>query len=378
MLKVLTVFGTRPEAIKMVPVIKALERQPEHFAPIVCVTGQHRGMLDQVLELFGVRPHYDLNIMTPGQSPAQVTREVLERLDPVLDREQPHVVLVQGDTTTTFAASLGAFYHRIRVGHIEAGLRTLDKYQPFPEELNRRLTTVLADDHFAPTAKAKDNLLHEGVDESRVVVTGNTGIDALSLAIDLLRNRGSDATAEVGTLCARLDGKRMILVTTHRRENFGESMVEICRALMEIVERNPDVTVVFPVHPNPDARSTAARLLSGRDRIELVEPLTYAPFVALMDRAFLILTDSGGIQEEAPSLGKPVLVMRNVTERAEAVEAGLARLVGTKASAIVDEVQRALSVRGEYGRAAHVSNPFGDGKASERIAQYLLDRLSTQ
>ena len=375
MIKILTILGTRPEAIKLAPVIKTLESYPEKFYSIVCVTAQHREMLDQVLKVFHITPHYDLNIMKYEQSLTDVTTEVVQKVGDVLDREIPDLVLVQGDTTTTFVASLAAFYRKIKIGHVEAGLRSFDKYQPFPEEMNRRLTGALCDYHFAPTDRARDNLLKEGVKEESILVTGNTGIDALFMVLAQLNNDTCKKEA-VKRYLPGLDDKRVILVTVHRRENFGPIFEEICRALREIVERNCDVVIVFPVHPNPNIQTVARRHLKGFERIKLVEPLEYLFFVYLMERANLILTDSGGIQEEAPSLGKRVLVVRNVTERGEAVEGGTSKLVGTKAATIVDEVQKALDQQLDWSRPDRFQNPFGDGKASERIVGHILNCFS--
>jgi UDP-N-acetylglucosamine 2-epimerase (non-hydrolysing) len=369
MIKVLTVFGTRPEAIKLAPVIKRLERDPR-FASITCVTSQHREMLDQVLETFEVVPHYDLAVMTPAQSLADVTARVVQKMSEVVAVERPAIVLVQGDTTTTFAAGLAAFYHRVPLGHIEAGLRTSHKYHPFPEEINRRLTTVLADYHYAPTVISRDNLLAEGIDARRIVVTGNTGIDALLTALVRVRQRGIDDRV---AHCVPDGGKRLILVTAHRRESFGEPFVAICDALRTIAERNADVSIVYPVHLNPQVRRPVFQRLAGCPRIHLLEPLSYLSFVQMMDRAHVILTDSGGIQEEAPALGKPVLVMRDTTERPEAVQAGTARLVGTRAEAIVCAVQELLDDAELYEQMSRARNPFGDGHASERIVGHILE-----
>ena len=374
MIKILTVFGTRPEAIKLAPVIKRLERDPR-FASVTCVTSQHREMLDQVLEVFEVVPNYDLAVMTPAQSLADVTAKVVQKVSAVVAAERPAIVLVQGDTTTTFAASLAAFYHRIPVGHIEAGLRTSNKYQPFPEEINRRLTTVLADYHYAPTAVSRQNLLAEGIDSRRILVTGNTGIDALLMALARVRQGGrvDDPLAHDGL---GGDDKRLILVTAHRRESFGAPFEAICDALRLIAARNEDVTIVYPVHLNPQVRRPVLDRLAGCPRIHLLEPLDYLSFVQMMDRAHLILTDSGGIQEEAPALGKPVLVMRNTTERPEAVEAGSARLVGTTMETIASAVQHLLDDVGVYEQMSRARNPFGDGRASERIACHILEIFS--
>lgn len=375
MIKTLTIFGTRPEAIKLAPVIKRLDSFPNEFSSVVCVTAQHRHMLDQVLDVFRITPRYDLNVMKHGQSIEEIIIHVLQDIGEIMSAEGPDLVLVQGDTTTTFAACLVAFYQKIKIGHVEAGLRSFNKYEPFPEEMNRRLTGVIADYHYAPTNRAKENLLREGVDERDIVVTGNTGIDSLFMVLEQLRKLPPENTWLAKSPQA-LDGRRLILVTAHRRESFGRDFEEICKALVEISRRNPDVIIVYPVHLNPNVRTVTNRLLRGHERIKLVEPLEYVAFVDLMDRASIILTDSGGIQEEAPSLGKPVLVMRNVTERAEAIEVGAARLVGTNAEVIAHEVQKLLDAPLENKEASQPRNPFGDGRASERIAEHILQQLS--
>src|SRR3972149_7437364 len=370
--KLMTIFGTRPEAIKLAPVIKAIEENPDQFSSICCVTAQHREMLDQVLNFFDIKPIHDLGIMKAGQSLTDVTVEVLKKVGYILSIEKPDFVLVQGDTTTTFAASLAAFYQKVKICHIEAGLRTFDKYQPFPEEINRRLTTSLADYHFAPTKRASENLIKEGVDANRIRVTGNTGIDALFLTLRLIRE-SSEKSRLPEELLSELKGRRLILVTAHRRENFGFIFGEMCKAFQEIARRNKDVMIVYPVHFNPNIRVPAEKLLSGNERIKLIEPVEYQAFVQLMEKSYLILTDSGGVQEEAPSLGKPVLVLRNVTERPEAVEAGTARLAGAKAETIAGEVQKLLEDPIEYQKRSQIINPFGDGKASERIISYIAN-----
>jgi UDP-N-acetylglucosamine 2-epimerase (non-hydrolysing) len=365
-LKVLTVFGTRPEAIKMAPVVLALAAHPDEFESVVCVTAQHRGMLDQVLSLFDIRPTHDLNLMQPNQDLFQLTSGVLLGMRGVLEAERPDIVLVHGDTTTTMAASLAAFYLKIPVGHVEAGLRTGDRYYPFPEEMNRVVTDGIATLHFAPTEGSRQNLLKSGAPEGGVFLTGNTVIDAL---LHVLNRRKSGAALPVN-----LDaGKRMILVTVHRRENFGEPMREICRALRAIVDAHSDVEMVIPVHPNPNVREVVHGMLGGVSRIRLIEPLDYEPFCRLMERAHLILTDSGGIQEEAPSLSKPVLVLRDETERPEAVAMGTVRLVGPHYERIVTEANRLLADAAAYRSMAQVANPYGDGRASERILQALRD-----
>ncbi|MCS7025843.1 MAG: UDP-N-acetylglucosamine 2-epimerase (non-hydrolyzing) [Bryobacteraceae bacterium] len=366
MRKVLFVFGTRPEAIKLAPVILHLRQRPEEFETRVCVTAQHRHLLDQVLGVFGLAPDYDLDLMLPGQTLFQSTSRILTALEPVLTAERPDCVLVQGDTTSTFCGALAAFYLRIPVGHVEAGLRTWDLYQPFPEEANRLLTGRLATWHFAPTPQSRENLLSERVPADRIVVTGNTGIDALFYV------RGE---LESGRLRAPswpwLDpSKKLILVTGHRRENFGQGFEEICQALQQLSERQ-DVQIVYPVHPNPNVQQPVYRILAGRKNVHLIEPLDYVPFVDLMRRCRFLLTDSGGVQEEAPSFGKPVLVMREKTERPEAVEAGTATLVGADAGRILTEAARLLDDETEYERRSKIHNPFGDGMAAPRIAQAL-------
>lgn len=369
MKKILTIFGTRPEAIKLAPVIKELERRSDNFVSRVCVTAQHREMLDPFLKLFDIEPNWDLNIMKPNQSLFDVTILALSKLKPVLEQEKPDIVLVQGDTTTAFAAALAAFYLKTKIGHVEAGLRTVDKYNPFPEEMNRRLISHLADLHFAPTPRAKENLLAEGINPSSIFLTGNTVIDALFMILE--QTKGQDPLADLS-----LDpGKMLILVTAHRRESFGEGLANICQALREIVRRAPGVEIVYPVHLNPNVRSTVERFLRGIDQVHLIEPLDYVAFVHLMNRAHLILTDSGGIQEEAPSLGKPVLVLRKVTERPEVIEAGAAKLIGTDPETIVRETLLLLEDEKEYSRMASAPNPFGDGHAAERIVKIILEAL---
>ena len=367
--KITCIFGTRPEAVKLCPVVLALRARPE-VETRVCVTAQHRQMLDQALEVFGVTPDTDLDLMQPDQTLAGLTARAVAALDEYLARERPDVILVQGDTTTVFAAALAAYYQRVAVGHVEAGLRTFNKYSPFPEEMNRAMTSRIADWHFAPTEGARRNLLCEGVPPERIYVTGNTVIDALEFAVARIRER----RPEVPGLPAGLmdDGRPLVLITGHRRENFGAGFESICRAVAELAGRFPQVAFVYPVHLNPNVRGPVFRALGRRANVHLIEPLSYLPFVALMDRATLLLTDSGGAQEEAPSLGKPVLVMRDTTERPEAVAAGVARLVGADADRITAEVAALLT--DPAARAAMVSqvNPYGDGKASGRIVSVLL------
>lgn len=364
MLKILAVFGTRPEAIKMAPLVKELEKYPEIIRCKVAVTAQHREMLDQVLSLFEIKPAYDLNIMQKGQSLFDITARALSGLQQVLSEEKPGLVLVHGDTTTTFVAALAAYYLQIPVGHVEAGLRTHDKFSPFPEEINRHLTGVLADINFAPTETAKKNLLAEGVSPEGIYVTGNTVIDALLATV-----RPDYRFDDDGLDAINYSRRRVLLVTTHRRENLGEPMREIYRALRGVVEDYPDVEVIFPVHKNPAVRNVVDGELGGMDRVHLIEPLDYQPFVNLINRVYLVLSDSGGIQEEAPSLGKPVLVLRNTTERPEAVEAGTVRLIGTGMDAVSAETRRLLDDKVFYHRMANAVNPYGDGLASKRIAQ---------
>ena len=366
MIKVLSIFGTRPEAIKMAPVVKELEKQPDQFQSVVCVTAQHREMLDQVMDLFDIKPDHDLDLMRPGQSLSGLTSRVFTALDPIFEVEKPDWVLVQGDTTTVMAASLAAFYHRVKVGHVEAGLRTRDKWQPFPEEINRRIASVTADLHFPPTTKARANLLSEGVDPDTIHVTGNTVIDALLMASEMPYD------LDEGPLTGIPWDKKVILVTAHRRENFGEPLENVCAALKEIAARfRNDVHLVYPVHPNPNVLNTVTPALKGVPNISLLEPLDYLPMVQLMKRATLVVTDSGGIQEEAPGLGKPVLVLREITERPEAVEAGSVKLTGTSQKEIVDRVTALLTDQAEYQRMAQVINHFGDGTAARQIAAVL-------
>lgn len=367
--KVCVVFGTRPEAIKMAPVVKELERSP-WFDPRVVVTAQHREMLDQVLDLFEITPAHDLNIMRPGQTLFDITSRALNGLGAVFETERPEAVLVHGDTSTTFAGALAAFYLQIPVAHVEAGLRTRNKYSPFPEEINRQLTGVLTDVHLAPTAGARENLLAEGVDPARIYVTGNTVIDAL------LETAARPFRFEDPEL-ARVEesGQRILLVTTHRRENLGAPLAGVYRALKALLERHPDTMVVFPVHKNPAVRRVVEAELGGCDRVVLTEPLPYLPFVNLMKRAHLVLTDSGGLQEEAPSLGKPVLVLRDTTERPEAVAAGTVRMVGADEQAVFAAADRLLSDPAAYRAMAEAVNPYGDGQAARRSVQGLAHHL---
>lgn len=366
MIKVLSIFGTRPEAIKMAPLVKALERH-EAFESKVCVTAQHREMLDQVLKIFDITPDYDLDIMKNRQTLTDITTNALLGLEKVIRECQPDIVLVHGDTTTTFVGSLAAFYNKIKVGHVEAGLRTFNKYFPFPEELNRKLTGVIADLHFSPTDNAKSNLLREGIDEEGIFITGNTAIDALKTTV-------SRDFEFCSPLLQQLDyqSKRVIAVTAHRRENIGEPLHNICEALKYIAEKHEDVEIVYAVHKNPAVREIANEVLGNCPRVHLLEPLDAEEMHNLMDRSYLVMTDSGGLQEEAPSLGKPVLVLRNETERPEAIEFGTLKLAGTDKDNIIKLAEELLNDKAEYNKMANAVNPYGDGKASQRIIESLL------
>lgn len=371
MKKILLVFGTRPEAIKMAPLVKALQNDTEHFETRVCVTAQHRQMLDQVLEVFGIVPEYDLNIMAPGQDLYDITTKVLLGLRDVLTEFAPDVVLVHGDTTTSMAAGLAAFYQQIAVGHVEAGLRTYDLLSPWPEEMNRQVTDRFCRYYFAPTKQSEENLLSENIDGSRIYVTGNTVIDALLMAVDII----SQTPGKQEELHAELKAKGYIvnperdyiLVTGHRRENFGDGFLQICKAIRKLAEEHPEIDIVYPVHLNPNVQKPVYELLSGLSNVYLISPLDYLPFIYAMQNSKLLLTDSGGVQEEAPSLGKPVLVMRDTTERPEAVEAGTVKLVGTDYATIVSEVNALLADKELYRQMSETHNPYGDGKACERI-----------
>jgi len=370
MKKILTVFGTRPEAIKLGPVIHELKKYPE-IETRICVTAQHREMLDQVLNLFELRPDIDLNLMRPDQSLAAITAEVVSEMEYVLEAEKPDVVVIQGDTTTVMATALAAFYKKIAIAHVEAGLRSGDIYSPYPEEMNRRVVSMVASYHFAPTLRAVDNLLKEGVPKDRIFLTGNTVIDALKMIVA----RPAPEEAQRILRLAGCDGayppKRLILVTAHRRENFGKRLENVCKALRKIVENSPDVAMVYPVHMNPNVRKPVEKTLKGLDRMVLTEPVSYDVLAHLMQKAYMIMTDSGGIQEEAPALGKPVLVMREETERPEGIEAGTARLVGTNEERIVEEAEKLLNDREAYDAMAKAINPYGDGHAAERIVKVL-------
>lgn len=366
-LKLMTVFGTRPEAIKMCPLVLEMRKYPEYIQPIVAVTAQHREMLDQVLELFGIKPDYDLNIMTSGQTLYDVTTRALMGLKPVMEEAQPDMVLVHGDTTTTFAGALAAFYAQIPVGHVEAGLRTGNKYSPYPEEMNRKLTGAIADMHFAPTSTSKANLLREHVKLENILVTGNTVIDALQTTV---RSDYHFEDEDFNKVFA--SGRRLILMTTHRRENLGEPMRHVYRALKSVLETHEDVEAIFPVHKNPKVREIVQQELGHLNRVHLIEPMDYEPFANLMAKVDIVLTDSGGIQEEAPALGKPVLVLRDTTERPEAVEAGTVKLVGTAYEDVLRETNLLLDDARHYRSMAEAANPYGDGKACQRIISAIL------
>ena len=367
-IRVLSVFGTRPEALKMAPLVKEFEKQPDVFKSIVCVTAQHRQMLDQVLKLFQIFPDFDLNIMKPNQDLWSITTEVLMLMKDVFEQSKPDIVLVHGDTTTSMAAALSAFYARIPVGHVEAGLRTFNKFYPFPEEINRVFADALSSYHFAPTQTSCDNLVKSSISAQHIYKTGNTVIDAL---LHTVENNKADLSY-IG-LNPEL---KTILLTSHRRENFGEPIRNICRAVLELVEKNKDIQVVYPVHLNPNVQQPVNELLGGKERIHLIEPMEYAPFCSLMKESHIIMTDSGGVQEEAPSLGKPVLVLRTTTERPEAVEYGTVKLVGTDTQKIVEEVQKLLDNQDEYKKMSEAVNPYGDGLASKRIVEIIAKEFA--
>lgn len=379
MKKVLCIFGTRPEAIKMAPVVQALRMHDSSIKVLVCVTAQHREMLDQVLAVFGIEPDFDLNVMQPGQTLTDLSSRVLQGLTKVFAEAKPDLVLVHGDTTTTFIASLAAFYQMVSVGHVEAGLRTNNRYSPWPEEINRQLVGRLAKYHFAPTNRSRLNLLAENIPAESITVTGNTVIDALLQVRDRLRNDEHFYRETLKDLSSRVPlniiDSKFILVTGHRRENFGKPFEQICLALKTLADQNRDINIVYPVHFNPSVKGPVSEFLGGIRNIHLIEPLDYAPFVHLMNQSYLILTDSGGVQEEAPSLGKPVLVMRDTTERPEAIEAGTVRLVGADKAAIVNAVQRLIDDQSDYDLMARAINPYGDGKASERIVAFINERF---
>lgn len=366
-IKLMTVFGTRPEAIKMCPLVLEMQKYPDFIEPIVAVTAQHREMLDQVLQLFAIKPDYDLNIMTAGQTLYDVTGRALAGLKDVLAEAQPDMVLVHGDTTTTFVGALASFYAQIPVGHVEAGLRTGNKFSPYPEEMNRKLTGAIADIHFAPTSTSKNNLLKENIDPAAIVVTGNTVIDALQTTV-----KADYRFTDSGLQKALAGGNRLILVTTHRRENLGEPMRHVYQALRKVLENHPDVEAIFPVHKNPKVREIVDEELGKLAQVHLIEPLDYEPFANLMAKVDIVLTDSGGIQEEAPALGKPVLVLRDTTERPEAVDAGTVKLVGTAYDDVLRETSLLLDDSKYYQSMAEAANPYGDGRACERIIRKIL------
>lgn len=368
-IKVLTVFGTRPEAVKMAPIIKKLNENSliEHK---VCVTAQHRQMLDQVLDIFSIVPDYDLNIFKPGQTLTQITSRALEGLEEVVKDFMPDVLLVQGDTTTVFAGALAGFYHKVKIGHVEAGLRSHDMYSPYPEEANRKLTGVITDFHFAPTEESRQNLLREGYDDNKIFITGNTAIDALLQVV-------SDDYIFEDELLNKLDykNKKIIAMTAHRRENIGKPMEDIFNAINDLVNKNKDVEVVFPIHLNPKVREIANKILGRNERVHIIEPLDYLPFANLQARCYLIVTDSGGIQEEAPTLGKPVLVVRKETERPEGIKAGTARLIGVEYENVFNQIDLLLNNKEEYNKMANAVNPYGDGHATERIVETIVKQL---
>ena len=376
MKKILIVFGTRPEAIKMAPLVKEFQKHTDAFETKVCVTAQHREMLDQVLDLFEITPDYDLNIMKPGQDLYDVTSNVLLGMKSVLTDFKPDVVFVHGDTSTTFAASLASFYQQVKVAHIEAGLRTGDIYSPWPEEANRQLTTQITAYHFAPTTTSKENLLKENVNEQSIEVTGNTVIDALFLALDKIKNDPKleqQIIHQLSTLNYQLkDDRKIILVTGHRRENHGQGLINICTALKEIARSNLDIDMVYPVHLNPNVQKPVKELLSNVENIYLIEPLQYEQFIYMMDKSYFIITDSGGVQEEAPSLGKPVLVMRDTTERPEALDAGTVKLVGTDTDLIIQEAQELIDNESTYEYMSKATNPYGDGSACQKIVNFFI------
>ncbi|WP_123052726.1 UDP-N-acetylglucosamine 2-epimerase (non-hydrolyzing) [Clostridium sp. JN-1] len=371
-IKIITIFGTRPEAIKMAPLVKKMEKEP-FIESKICVTAQHRQMLDQVLDLFDIKPDFDLNIMKNKQSLTGITNRVLDGLEEIFKAEKPNLVLVHGDTTTTFAGALAAFYQKIKVGHVEAGLRTYDKYFPFPEEMNRKLTGAIADMHFAPTMGSKQNLLREGVNEKDIYITGNTVIDAMEFTVD---DNYTFNNSELNNIS--YDDKKVIMVTAHRRENWGNGIDNICKALKNIVEQNKDVEIIYLVHLNPVVRDAVYKILGNTDRVHLLPPLDTKETHNLMNKCYMIMTDSGGLQEEAPHLGKPVLVLRNVTERPEAVKAGTVRLVGTDFDKIVDEANSLIRDEDEYQEMSKSINPYGDGKASGRIINAILEYFNIE
>jgi len=380
MKKILTVFGTRPEAIKMAPLIKQIEKYKDFFEMKVCVTAQHREMLDQVLNIFDINPDYDLNIMKKNQDLYDVTSNILLGMKTVVEDFKPDLVLVHGDTTTTFAATLASFYKKIDIGHIEAGLRTGNIYSPWPEEANRKLTAILATYHFAPTQIAKDNLIKEGIKADNIIVTGNTVIDALFFVLEKIKSDKNLEKTILEKLKTQIESlsvinSKFILITGHRRENFGKGFINICEAIKDLAIKYPQINFIYPIHLNPNVRKPVNEILSNLKNVFLIEPLDYLPFIYLMDKSYLILTDSGGIQEEAPSLGKPVLVMRDTTERPEAVKAGTVKLVGTNKEKIINTVSELIDNKNEYNKMSRAVNPYGDGKASYKIVEFLKENL---
>lgn len=369
-IKVMTIFGTRPEAIKMAPLVKELEKNSERIESVVCVTAQHREMLDQVLKIFDITPDYDLDIMHERQTLVNIVTRALEGLDEVMKEVKPDIVLVHGDTSTTFVGSLAAYYNQIMLGHVEAGLRTFDKYFPFPEEINRRITGVIADMHFAPTKRNEENLLRENTPAENIYITGNTVIDALNTTV-----RDDYVFSDEGLKNLEWNDKKVIVMTAHRRENLGEPLKNICRAVLRIVEDNPDVQVVYPVHLNPAVREVAFDILGNHERIKLIDPVNADELHNAIKRGYMVLTDSGGLQEEAPSLGKPVLVLRNETERPEAVDAGTVKIAGVDEDTIYNMTSELINNIDEYNKMAHAVNPYGDGHASERIVKAIIERF---
>ena len=369
-IKVLVIFGTRPEAVKMAPIVKALKNDREHFDSKICVTAQHRDMLDQVLRIFDIEPDYDLNIFQSGQTLTQITCRALSGLEGVIEEYKPDLILVQGDTTTVFSGALAAFYHQVKIGHVEAGLRSGNLYSPYPEEANRMLTGVLTDFHFAPTQTSKNNLLREGYDESKIFITGNTSIDALSWVIDKNYKFNEEALNNID-----FENKKVILLTAHRRENIGEPMENIFSAVKEIAEKNSDIEIIYPMHLNPKVREIAKSIFGLMKGVHLIEPLDYLPFTNLMSKCYLVVTDSGGVQEEAPSLGKPVLVVRKETERPEGIEAGTAKLAGTDKKVIYRELDLLINNAEEYKKMANAVNPYGDGRAAFHIIDAIKKKM---
>lgn len=365
--KIMVVFGTRPEAIKLLPVVKELKKYQDVFETYICVTAQHREMLDQVLELFDIQPEFDLNVMQKNQSLSELTANIITKLEPIVKKVKPDYLVVQGDTTTTFIASLVGFYHKVGILHVEAGLRTNNKYSPFPEEINRRITSTMVHHHFAPTEEAKQNLIKENYSEEQISITGNTSIDALFYTLKMTRN--DDIV--VPNLTTEVFKKPIVLITGHRRENFGQGFLNICKAINSLADDFPNINFIYPVHLNPNVRTTVYELLSGKENIFLIEPLGYKEFVYLMDKSSLILTDSGGIQEEAPSIGKPLIVMRDTTERPEVIKQNAAILVGTEYKKIVTATKKLLQSKNEYNKIAKVRHIYGDGKASKKIAEII-------